>query len=315
MRNRLISSLAVAAFSFAASGLAFAADIAVKAPPPAPAPVLTWTGWYVGVNAGASFGTVKTDVSAAPILWTQFAPSLHQITPGFGFFDETYPASFIGGGQVGYNWQYSPLIVVGLEADFQGSNEKESSNNFSQFNFLSSDGTGTCGVLVSASPCTSATNYATHLDWFGTVRARIGYLFGDGAVLTYVTGGLAYGEVKINGTNTVSGQFGVTDPACFGGGHFACSSPFSLSQAFDHSHVNTGWVIGSGTEGKLLIPGWTYKIEGLYMDLGHLNATSVISGATANSPANALFLGGGQVTTHSHFTDTILRLGVNYQFH
>ena len=47
------------------------------------------------------------------------------------------------------------------------------------------------------------------------MRARIGYLFGDGAVLTYVTGGLAYGEVKINGTNTVSGTFSIPGTGSF----------------------------------------------------------------------------------------------------
>jgi len=295
-----------AAFILSGSGSAFAADIAVKAAAPSPAPVYNWTGWYAGVNAGASFGIVKTDVNGAPIFWTQPGVS-GQITPGFGFSDQTYPAAFIGGGQIGYNWQYSPLIVAGLEADFQGSGERDGGTNFSQFNFL---GTGACGVPtgVSTSPCTSNTSYTTQLDWFGTVRARIGYLFGDGAVLTYVTGGLAYGEVKINGTNTVSGTFSIPGTGSF--------SPFSLTQAFDHSNVNTGWVVGSGTEGKLLIPGWTYKIEGLYMDLGHLDATSVRSGASvANAPSLTNFLQGGQVTTHSHFTDTILRLGVNYQFH
>jgi outer membrane immunogenic protein len=103
MRNKLISSLAGAVFSFAASGLAFAADM-VKAPPsPPPAPVYNWTGWYAGVNLGASFGTTKTDFNAAPI----FSNGL-QITSGFGGRDEVYPGSFIGGGQVGYNWQYSP---------------------------------------------------------------------------------------------------------------------------------------------------------------------------------------------------------------
>ena len=49
---------------------AFAADMAVKAPPPAPAPVYSWTGWYVGVNAGASFGNVKTDFNVDPITVT-----------------------------------------------------------------------------------------------------------------------------------------------------------------------------------------------------------------------------------------------------
>jgi hypothetical protein len=58
-------------------------------------------------HAGMSFGTVKTDVNGAPIFWTQPGVS-GQITPGFGFSDQTYPAAFIGGGQIGYNWQYSP---------------------------------------------------------------------------------------------------------------------------------------------------------------------------------------------------------------
>src|SRR5262249_12402413 len=101
-----------------------------------------------------------------------------------------------------------------------------------------------------------------------TARLRAGYLFGDGAVLTYVTGGLAYGRVGIDGTTAV------TVPG-FG----------SPSQAFGHSQVNTGWVVGTGTEGKLLIPGWTYKIEGLYMDLGHLDATGPGGSATVTIPA------------------------------
>jgi outer membrane immunogenic protein len=57
MRNSLTSSLVGAAFSFAASGLAFAADMAVKAPPsPPPAPVYSWTGWYIGGNVGGGWG-------------------------------------------------------------------------------------------------------------------------------------------------------------------------------------------------------------------------------------------------------------------
>jgi hypothetical protein len=70
-------------------------------------------------------------------------------------------------------------------------------------------------------------------------------------------------------------------------------------------------VVGFGTEGKLLIPGWTYKIESLYMDLGTLDTTSVTS---ASSPLPLGGIGGGS-HTHSHFNDGILRLGVNYQFH
>jgi hypothetical protein len=60
--------------------------------------------------------------------------------------------------------------------------------------------------------------------------------------MSYLTGGLAYGEVKINGTTTVSGPLGASG---------CCVGNFSLTQAFGHSHVNTGWVVGYGTEGVI----------------------------------------------------------------
>jgi hypothetical protein len=49
------------------------------------------------------------------------------------------------------------------------------------------------------------------------------------------------------------------------------------------------------------------------MDLGHLDTTGVTTGFSTNVATGTLF--GGQVTTHSHFTDGILRAGLNYQFH
>jgi hypothetical protein len=74
-------------------------------------------------------------------------------------------------------------------------------------------------------------------------------------------------------------------------------------------------VVGWGTEGHLpgnliAIPGnRTWKIEGLYMDLGTLDATGVTSGSSIPG-----LLAGGQVATRTHFTDCILRAGLNYQF-
>jgi hypothetical protein len=47
--------------------------------------------------------------------------------------------------------------------------------------------------------------------------------------------------------------------------------PFSVTHAIGHSHVNTGWTVGYGTEGRLAIPGWTWKVEGLYVDLGSID--------------------------------------------
>jgi outer membrane immunogenic protein len=281
---------------------AFAADIAVKAPPPAPAPVYNWTGWYAGVNAGASMGSDKTTLNGGPLFAQGIAvPGSLQFTPGFGFSDQQYPSGFIGGGQIGYNWQWSPLIVVGLEADIQGALERETDNLSPQNLGSFSNPVFNSTFLDSA---TAVTSYTTQIDWFGTVRARLGYVWGNGEVLSYVTGGLAYGEVKINGATTVSGFGCVTNSGC---------SNFSNTEAFGQSHVNTGWVLGYGTEGKLLIPGWTYKIASLYMDLGHLNTTSTTSASSSSFP-NPVSLTGGQVT-NTHVTDWILRGGLNYQFH
>jgi outer membrane immunogenic protein len=284
---------------------AFAADMG--APPPAPAPVYSWTGWYVGGNVGVSLGTFKTDFNVAPgklVLAT--APAQFANIPGFAGFDEVYPGGFIGGGQIGFNWQLSPLWVVGAEADFQGADEKEHSGPFTQnfsapIIFLSGPSAGLpTGQTLTG---TTALDYTAKIEWFGTARLRAGYLFGDGAVFTYVTGGLAYGKVDVAGTSALTGLTRVPSPIL----------PLpTITQAFDHSNVNTGWVVGTGTEGKLLIPNWTYKIEGLYMDLGHLDATG--PGGSASGVA-AFTLTAGPAHTHTHFTDTILRAGLNYQFH
>jgi len=214
-------------------------------------------------------------------------------THGVAGSDITYPGGFIGGGQIGYNWQYSPLIVVGLEADFQGALERDS-------NIVTSNFTGVAAPLsVTGS---SVLDYQTKIEWFGTVRGRIGYVWGNGNLLSYVTGGLAYGRVDLEGTSTVSGGVSSGGP----------STPFSISHAIGHSQVNTGWVVGYGTEGVINFWGarnWTWKIEGLYVDLGHLDDTDAIVGPTITSVT------GGQTFTHSHFTDGILRGGLNYKFY
>ena len=85
MRNRLISSLAWAAFSFVASGVAFAADMPVKAPPPsAPAAPYNWSGLYVGGNFGGAWTSGNLNI------------------PGNNFYGGL--TEFIGGVQAGYNF-------------------------------------------------------------------------------------------------------------------------------------------------------------------------------------------------------------------
>jgi outer membrane immunogenic protein len=260
------------------------------------------------VNAGASFGNVKTDFNVAPVTVTATTGETIPI-PGFGFSDTEYPSGFMGGGQIGYNWQYSSLIVVGFEADFQGALERDSANlnnPFSETVTVFSAG----GVPLGPNTVTGTTftDLTAKIDWFGTVRLRAGYVWGNGNVMSYLTAGLAYGKVDLEGTSTVSGE---TFPPG-GGVHI----PFSIANNFSHNAVNTGWVVGYGTEGVIDFWGarnWTWKVEGLYMDLGHLDTTGVTSGASVGHFGSSVT--GGQVTTHSHFTDGILRAGLNYKFY
>jgi outer membrane immunogenic protein len=295
------SILLAAVFSLAASGLAFAADIGVKGPAPVPpAPVYNWTGFYVGGNVGVSLGTFKTDFNVAPGSFEALTTTRGLIggtIPGFGGTDTLYPGGFVGGGQIGFNWQFSPLWVVGVEADFQGADEKEHSTPFQNFNAPLTN--LVTGLPAGTLPGSTALDYSAKIEWFGTARVRAGYLFGDGAVFTYVTGGLAFGKVDVSGTSALN----VTEFT-------------TITQAFDHSNTNTGWVVGSGTEGKLAnFPGWLFRLEGLYMDLGHLDTNGPGGSVNGVIPGFALFTTtAGPVHTHTHFTDTILRAGLSYQF-
>jgi outer membrane immunogenic protein len=271
---------------------AFAADMGVPSAPP-PAPVWNWTGWYAGVNLGASMGTVKTDFNGTAVTTvTTNIPGLGTFnTPGFPGHNTSSPDGFIGGGQIGYNWQFSPIWVVGIEADFQGAAERDHNFLSNPFSLTGSPsaGPGSPAAVVNG---TTVIDYTTKIEWFGTARLRAGYVWGNGNVFTYATGGLAYGKVDVEGTSTVSGTItNLTMPS---------SLAFSTTHAIGHSDTNTGWVLGYGTEGRLGNTNWTWKVENLYMDLGHLNDTdTAITTVTCGSykypvPCNITGVTGGQ---------------------
>jgi outer membrane immunogenic protein len=126
-------------------------------------------------------------------------------------------------------------------------------------------------------------------------------------LLAYGTAGLAYGRVAVSGNTSVNTTFGSPE---FGGG------PITANAAFANSKTNTGFSVGAGVEGRFsywLPPNWTWRVEYLYLDLGSLNTTTTFAAASRPSVG---FLGmAGTITTHTHFTDNILRVGLNYQFH
>lgn len=203
MKRILLASAALIGTAVSAQ----AADMAVKAPV-YKAPVMAvynWTGFYMGVNAGVG-------VNRDRVTHSYTGDSLY-VSPQGGF----------GGAQIGWNWQTDSILgplVYGLEADIQGSGM-----------------TGGGADVLFMNP----TSYSQKSDWFGTVRGRLG--LATGPVLSYVTAGFAYGNVK----STIAESGGGT---------------------FTDSRTATGWTIGSGVEAALG-GNWTGKIEYLYLDLGN----------------------------------------------
>lgn len=143
------------------------------APPP-----FTWTGFYVGLNAG---GALSADGAAK----TTGTPGFRALGPAALGVDA---AGFIGGAQIGYNEQVGTL-VLGVEADIDGADLGRSS----RFTRASS--------LLGATLVTTASQRLADL---GTLRARLGYTPADRWMI-YATGGLAYGEAKLGGSVTADG--------------------------------------------------------------------------------------------------------------
>jgi outer membrane immunogenic protein len=165
-----------------AMGTAFAADL--SAPPlpttkgPAPAPPYNWTGFYVGVNAGGDWYGGNGFVGGSNIQSLLPANRIINIPANR---DRTDPG-FTAGGLAGYNYQIGSFVVGG-ETDFNYID--------SQSHRSGSTSIRCCGGATE----TLSFDSKSQLDWFGTARARLGYVPTE-RLLVYATGGLGYGEVE-----------------------------------------------------------------------------------------------------------------------
>ncbi len=180
MKARILSLLAGTAAIALATTAASAADLPVRAAPPAPfiaaVPVFTWTGFYVGANAG--YGWQNSEDNSIFVPAGTFGPGTAGGT--ISYADDS-GEGFVGGGQIGYNYQMGSF-VLGVEADLQWAD------------LGGSNGTAFVPAAFPADFVPAGT--AGGIDWFGTVRARAGFAF-DRA-LVYATGGFAYGGADDN---------------------------------------------------------------------------------------------------------------------
>jgi outer membrane immunogenic protein len=211
-------------------------------------PSFNWTGFYAGLHLGYGQGDGVTTST-----WTPAS-----VPPGFTLSPS--PSGLIGGAQAGYNYQMG-CFVVGIEADFSGSGMSGSSS-ISPYPAGPPDSVGTAHE---------------NINWFGTVRPRLGYTVQPN-VLIYATGGLAYGDVSYSANGY--------DPFV--------AYPASVST------TKVGWALGGGVE-YAVSRCWTIKAEYLYMDLGSESALSTMNGQY-------------QISYNWQTTANIFQIGMNYKF-
>ncbi|MCI0467004.1 MAG: outer membrane beta-barrel protein [Beijerinckiaceae bacterium] len=230
MIRRLTASTAILASLY--TGTALAADLPASAPPPVPfVPAFSWTGIYLGANIGFGGDRFVYPLSVA-------VPAVGGAASGSASITSS---GVLGGGQIGFNWQFQNNFVAGLEADFDGAaiRGKVAAN--------------IGGAIIV--PFGAAAQAGSRINYIGTVRGRLGYAWDR--FMIYGTGGFAYGEVN----SSLSAAAGIAGAA----------ATFTTSQ----NSGRTGWAAGGGFEYAIL-NNLTVKTEYLYVDLG----TNVIFNST-----------------------------------
>ncbi len=268
---------ALAAATFAAllgvGGVSSAADLtsgSFKDIPPYGA-ASSWSGFYFGIDGGYAWSNAAELSSTVDVKHCGHTVPDCQTGTGTGTAGFNSDSGF-GGGQIGYNWQRGN-IVFGLEADIQGAGEI---NNAA---LTSPQGFGS----VSAS---------SSLDWFGTVRGRLGVTVLNGGLL-YATGGFAYGSIE----DKLSGAFAS-----------------GLSDSHSSNETATGYVVGGGLE-YALSRSISVKVEYQYMDLG----STTLTGGTDGLFVDPFSHGSGKwacISTanklEADHTYNTVRVGLNY---
>ena len=274
--------LVVASIGMLAMGLtaASAADMPVrpvyKAPPPPVVPVWSWTGCYIGANAGGAWQKVDNTLTVTNGSPAYFAVSvLPEVSRnGTGSLESS---GFIGGAQVGCNYQ-SGRVVWGVETDFNWMHQNDHLGG---------------RFVYSTDPLSPyLVDVSDDKKWLWTLRGRLGFTATE-RVLLYVTGGFA--ALRMDFTQTFN-EPPFTTP------------PNGTPQIATFSKTKGGWTVGAGVEAGLW-DNWTVKAEYLYAQFDGETISSSLTGGVAPVPRFATF-SNSLSDIHLH----VARVGLNYRF-
>ncbi len=227
-----------------------------------------WRGVYFGpqVGYGTLFNNVSINSTSIPAIIIQILePTPNQL--------HVRNSGFLGGGQVGYNWQRK-RYVVGIEGDF----------DYSGISGSNAVTTSTDTLVPIANITTTAT---TRIKWLATLRGRLGILCSS-RLLAYLTGGPAFGKARIDYDQRL-----FTDPSL-------------LTTSGSHSQTKTGWTAGTGFE-YAVNRCFSFKTEYLFVHLGKVTANSSGESLITDPAGLATY------QVNCKFASHTIRLGLNYK--
>jgi outer membrane immunogenic protein len=296
LRNLLLSTALVAA-----AGSAVAADLPYRTAAPAPyvtaAPIFTWTGFYVGLNAGAAFNNGNGGFSSSG--FTAPNPVI------YGGGSSNSKTGFTGGVTAGYNMQFGSF-VAGVEGDI----------NYLDRNRGNSSAVVPVGGPGGPTPAASyyyfgANQGGSSSNYFGTARARLGFAFDR--FLVFGTGGFAFGgnsnggsvdQYNVTYTPPVTTIDPITLVATTTPGSYSAPTRTRLASTGGNSNSNIGYALGGGME-YAFSNNWSFKAEYLHVSLGNKSRTYV---PTTGTPVNSF------IYANDKNKFDVVRVGVNYRF-
>lgn len=236
-----------------------AADMAVIAKAP-PVPMARWHGFYIGAQLGGARGHSDSSGYDGPLFPAILLPGpplllIPGVTgslPGASDSD----TSFLGGAQIGYNWQLGGY-VFGLEADIAGTGLGTTAS-------ATADRFGLQTVTLGAT---------TDIDWIATLRGRLG--FATDRWLLYVTGGLAVTRLDTTGIGISTFGPAVLLPV-----------PGTYTSTTSESHTRAGWTVGVGFEWAI-DQAWSLGAEYRHVDFGSVTVAAAIPDGIGTTFATA----------------------------
>jgi outer membrane immunogenic protein len=270
----------------------------------------SWTGFYVGGAAGIRANQTTATADSAKLV-SPFRGTINVLDGCACVLSNGFDSTSARlSPYVGYNWQFNPRWIVGLEGDF-GWADRQTTHGGNSL-------PGTAGFVGGDGGLNDS--FSVKTKWDASIRARLGYVVNPSSMI-YLTGGAAWMNVEQTSRCDTALQFLATAPGFQGAEIAQCAPGLATPAVITQSTVKPGFTIGAGGEMKLW-SNWIARAEYRYSDFGTVRfdqSRSCNGSATVNDP------GGGSTTfscgVQTDLTTTALRLqshiatfGLAYKF-